>query len=71
MHVTKIEVNLSKEKINLINDNYKYWKEAAIESALDQNDTNKLKDAVPLNIFLARKSTKNAKKTDIDEKFLT
>ena len=52
MDAIKIKVNLSEEKINLINDNYKYWKEAALERALDQNDTNKLKDSAPLRFFL-------------------
>ena len=51
MDATKIEVNLSEEKINVINNNYKYWKEAASERALDQNDTNKLKDSAPLSFF--------------------
>ena len=68
MDATKIEVNLSEKKINLINDNCKYRKEVVLERAFDQNDTNKLKDSAPLRFFLTRKAAKNAKKeTDIAE----
>ena len=55
MDARRIEVSLFQDKINLINGTYQkeldYWKEAALERALDQNDTNKLKNSAPLSIF--------------------
>ena len=55
MDARRIEVSLSQDKINLINGTYQkdldYWKEAALERALDQNDANKLKDSIPLSFF--------------------
>ena len=64
MNAIKIQVNLSGEKINLINDNYKYGKEAALERALDQNHTNELKDSASLSFFLTHKAEKKCKEGD-------
>ena len=71
MDARRIEVSLFQDKINLINGTYQkkldYWKEAALERALDQNDTNKLKNSAPSSFFLTRKATKNTKNMNIDE----
>ena len=53
--MNKIEVNLSQEKINFINDTcrkeLKYWKEAALKKALDEDKANELKDLAVLVFF--------------------
>ena len=36
MDAPKIEVSLSHDKINFINDNYKYWKEEALKVRMKQ-----------------------------------
>ena len=74
MDAGRIEVSLPQDKIDSINNicqsELEYWKEEALERALDQNDTNQLEDLTPPSLFLTRgatKNVKNAKKMDIDE----
>ena len=71
MDARKIEVSLSHDKIGFISSTFQkeldYWKEAALERALDLNDANELKHSAPLSFFLACKAAKNVKKMDIDE----
>ena len=49
MDARRIEVSLSQDKINFINNTFQkeldYWKEAALERASDLNDANELKDS--------------------------
>ena len=69
--MNKIEVNLSQEKIDFINDTYQkelhFWKEAALKKALTENEAKELIDLAPLRVFLIRKAAKNAKKMNINE----
>ena len=51
MDATKIKVSLSQDKINLINNNYKYWKEAALKRAFDEKKANQLKDSATSSFF--------------------
>ena len=59
MDVTKIEVSLSQDKINLINDIYQkelqYWKEAALKKALDKDEADRLENLAPPSFFLILK----------------
>ena len=68
--MNKIEVNLSEEKINFINNTYqkelKCWKEAALKKAAYKNEANELKDLASLSYFLIRKAAKDGKKMDIN-----
>ena len=69
--MNKIEVILSQEKVNFINDTYEkelqYWKEAALKKALTENEAKELTDLAPLRVLLIRKAAKNAKKMNINE----
>ena len=55
--INKIKLNLSEEKINFLNDIYqkklKYWKEAALKKATDEDEANELKDLAPLRVFFS------------------
>ena len=66
MDAGRIKVSLSHDKIDRINSTHQteleYWKKAALERALDQNDVNKLKDLAPPSLFLVREATKNVRK---------
>ena len=57
--IDKMEVNLSKEKINFINDVYQkelyYWKKIALESDLTENERKQLTDLAPSRVFFVRK----------------
>ena len=57
--IDKMEVNLSKEKIDFINDVYQkelyYWKKIALESDLTENERKQLTDLAPSRVFLVRK----------------
>ena len=64
--MNEIEVNLSQEKIDFINDAYQKElqcsKKVALESVLTKNRRNQLTDLAPLRVFLARKAAiKNVK----------
>ena len=65
MDAGKIKVRLSQDKIH--QTKLKYWKEAALERALDLNDANKLKDLAPLSLCLVREAAKNVKKMNSNE----
>ena len=70
--MNEIEVGLSQEKINFINDTYQkelqYWKEAALKKALDENEAKELTDLAPFKVFLIGKAgIKNAKWMNIYE----
>ena len=70
--MNEIEVNLSQEKINFINDAYQnklqYWKKAALKKVSTENETKELTNLVSLRVFLIRKTAiKNAKKMNIHE----
>ena len=70
--MNEIEVNLSQEKINFVNDNYQkelqYWKKLALKKASTENEAKELIDLAPSTVFLIRKAAiKNAKKMNIDE----
>ena len=71
MNARRIEVSLSQDKINLINDIYHkeldYWKDAALKMALEGDKANPLKNLAPPRFLLILKATTYAKKTDIDE----
>ena len=66
MDTKRIEVSLSQDKIDLINNIYQkeleYWKE--VENALDEDKINQLKDAAPSSFFLTCKATKNERGID-------
>ena len=69
--VNEIEVNLSQEKINLINDVHQkelqYWKKLALRSVSTENATKELMDLAPLRVCLIRKAViKNAEKVNTD-----
>ena len=55
MDAGRIEVSLSQDKIDHINNIYQkeldYWKRAALGRTLDQNNTNQLEDLAPPNLF--------------------
>ena len=57
--IDKMEVNLSKEKIDFINDVYQkelyYWKKIALESDLTENERKQLTDLAPSRVFFVRK----------------
>ena len=69
--MNKIEVNLSQEKINFINDTHQkglqYWKEAALKKDSTENEAKESTDLAPLRAFLIPKAAKNAKKMNINE----
>ena len=58
--MNEIEVNLSQEKINFINDAYQkelqYWKELAFKKASIENKAKELTDLAPSRVFLIRKA---------------
>ena len=60
----------SQDKINLINGTHqkelKYWKDAVLKMALNEDKANRLKDSAPSSFLLICKPAKNAKETDID-----
>ena len=64
--MNEIEVNLSQEKIEFINDAYQkelhYWKKVALESVLTKNGRKQVTDLAPPRSFLARNAAiKNVK----------
>ena len=65
---SRIEVELHQEKIDFINDAYekglRYWKRAALESALTENEDRKLIELAPRKVILVRKA-KNQKLVNI------
>ena len=70
--MNEIEVGLSQEKINFINDTYQkelqYWKETVSKKALDENEAKELTDLSPSKVFLIPKAAiKNAKKMNTNE----
>ena len=71
--MNEIEVNLSQEKINFVNDNYQkelqYWKKLALKKASTENEAfTNFTNFYELYEFLIRKAAiKNAKKMNIDE----
>ena len=70
MDATKIEVSLSQDKINFINDIFQkelqYWKEATLKKAFDKDEADRLENLATPSFFLIRKPTKNSKETDIN-----
>ena len=64
-------LSLSHDKIDRINSTHQteleYWKKAALERALDQNDVNEFRDLAPPILFLVREATKNVRKMNINE----
>ena len=56
--MNKIEINLSQEKIDFVNDAYQkelqYWKKVASESVLTANGKKQLTHLAPPKVFLAR-----------------
>ena len=67
-----IEVNLSQEKISFINDAYQrelqYWKRAALEQNLSENEAKELLDlALSRDILIRKAEIKNANKMNIYE----
>ena len=55
MDAGRSEVSLLQDKLDFINSTFQneldYWKEEALERALDQNDTNQLEDLEPPSFF--------------------
>ena len=53
--MNQIEVSLSQEKINFINNIYQkgsqYWKVGALKKALGENEANELKNVAPSSSF--------------------
>ena len=71
----KIEVNLSQEKLHLINDTYleelQYWKKVALDNFPTENERKQLTDLAPPQVFLTGKAAiKNSKKKEIYENIL-
>ena len=69
--MNEIEVNLSQEKINFINDPYQkelqYWKETSLKKASTENEAKELTGLAPLRDLL-KPAIKDAKKMNIHEK---
>ena len=68
--MNKIEVDLSQEKIDFVNDAYQkelqHWQKVALESVSTENEAKELIDLAPSRVCLIRK-VKNAKMLNIDE----
>ena len=68
--MNKIEVDLSQEKIDFVNDAYQkelqHWKKVGLESVSIENEAKEIIDLAPSRICLIRKA-KNAKMVNIDE----
>ena len=62
--MNKIEVDLSQEKIDFVNDAYQkelqHWQKVALESVSTENEAKELIDLAPSRVCLIRK-VKNAK----------
>ena len=69
---TRIEVNLSQDRIDCITCVYqtqvRYWKEAALKN-VSENDANELKVSAPPDLFLNRKPRKDAREVNIEKMF--
>ena len=68
--MNKIEIDLSQEKIDFINDAYQkesqHWKKVALESVSTENEAKELIDLAPSRVCLIRK-VKNAKMVNSEE----
>ena len=67
---SRIEVEISQEKIDFINDAYekelRYWKRAALESVSTENEARELIELAPRRVILVRK-VKNQNVVNIEE----
>ena len=63
--ISEMEVNLSQEKIEFLNDDDQkelhYWKKAALESVLTENGKKQLTDLAPPRVFFGKVAIKNVK----------
>ena len=68
MDARRIEVSLSQDKISFINSAFQkeldYWKEAALERALDLNDANELSKRLSTSKFIIDSQSRKECKKD-------